>query len=140
MSLNYEQCRRLVQAMQRFADHRCTRRHAKGIYLRQFAIEPATPSDARRATLTADSQRVRITDEKWVRTSYIVSDQRCLRRRNLLYAMRHFPEQQRKGNCIPMLVHLGGRRYYLWNGNHRTTAMILAGMERIRADVIRKRP
>lgn len=146
MSLNYGQCRRVLDEMCRYRDAPCRHPDASGAYGRQTLIERAT-----RAQRLAAERRMRDFPNAWVperhirrcwvRLDHIVSDQVWLKRRSLSFQLNHFTADQKKGDRVPMLVHLGGQRYYIWNGNHRTTIAMMIGVAKIRATVIRyKKP
>jgi hypothetical protein len=67
-----------------------------------------------------------------------VSPQKIIRGRNLCYAMRHWRTLQKDRDTLPVVVSIGRGRFYVWDGNHRTTAALMLGKRRMRAMVYRQ--
>jgi len=135
--VNCEEIIATVNELRRFSDFDLKRPSPRGAYVRSTIIPRCTPAEAARAEYIGDAPTsVKV---QWVPVRFLVTYQPRLTIKSLRYAARTYVHHQRKGDHIPTLVHLGRGRYYVRDGNHRSTiAALIGGDLRIKALVVRK--
>lgn len=125
-----------------------TQWYQAGQFTPQDLIPICTAAQKRRAHEIIGLKRKRCTIRE-VSVRSILSWQRALRFKSLMWNVKHAREMQRinrskdpdvRGKTLPTLVDVGDGHWVLWNGNHRTTANILHGMTHVRARCFKPMP
>lgn len=130
--MNQKEITRTVRELRRYADRELRRPHPGGAYVRSTVLPRATKAESRKAEERAGVDRVRMLERRWVPVRHLIADQPNLLRTSLLYAARTYIKHQRKGDKLPTLVCVGRGRYFVRDGNHRSTVAILIGDPELR--------
>lgn len=114
---------------------RCRVRHKRGTRIRQLLIPICTRAHYDYTLSATDEREWRQIKVQWIAIADMVTDQRQLQARRLVYQLPRIAEMQKRKR--PFTVALPGGKFMVWDGNHRVTAAIMLGRTHLRCQVCR---